>query len=865
MKRMLFNATQAEELRVAIVDGQKLLDLDIETLGKEQRKGNIYKGTITRIEPSLEACFVDYGTDRHGFLPFKEVAKSYFQNYSGGKAHIQDVLEEGMTVLVQVEKDERGNKGAALTTFISLAGRYLVLMPNNPRAGGVSRRIVGEERQELKELVSQLEVPHGMSVIARTAGIGRTVEDLQWDLNYLLQLWQAVSDAAGQEEVQPLILQESALVIRAIRDYFQPDIGEILIDDEEVYQRVKQFMSFVMPNNINRVKRYNEHTPLFSRFQIEHQIETAFSREVSLPSGGAIVIDHTEALVAIDVNSARSTKGGDVEETALKTNLEAAEEIARQLRLRDLGGLVVIDFIDMENRKNQSQVEQALREALKQDRARVQMSKLSRFGLMELSRQRLQMSLGESTHILCPRCQGKGSIRGVQSSGLHILRIIQEEAMKDNTGEIHAQVPVDTATFLLNEKRVDLFNLEERLGVPILLIPNIHLETPDYRVERIRLDDVEDNPLPSYRQVEKPDDEEDTASREKVRSVKATDAAVQGITHEPRPEQPVSGEPTISSVFERLGKWIKGLFAEEQTPPATENKPKEEVKKPARKAATRKKAAEEELSGSLKDNKEKHKDETTDSVKKLARSSKNVAKDEEPARPERKTRRQRLDTPDMPDENPQQEQQPLVVNIGNGKNKDKKAGKPAAKQGKKAPVMRIRSSQNIIENIKHGAIVRNVQYTARRLFPVMFATEEVKEPIEIRLPEMPKPVADEVVKEKTPAKKAKAAENETPLDLGDLQLIETKEKAEEEQQHHEELLKKAKAALMRQKQRKKAAETPQPDLGGLQLIETSSELKTETLPEKPEPKGKRRSQVQTAPEESVESVVLQQVETTNGE
>ena len=865
MKRMLFNATQAEELRVAIVDGQKLLDLDIETLGKEQRKGNIYKGTITRIEPSLEACFVDYGTDRHGFLPFKEVAKSYFHNYSGGKAHIQDVLEEGMTVLVQVEKDERGNKGAALTTFISLAGRYLVLMPNNPRAGGVSRRIVGEERQELKELVSQLEVPHGMSVIARTAGIGRTVEDLQWDLNYLLQLWQAVSDAAEQEDVQPLILQESALVIRAIRDYFQPDIGEILIDDEEVYQRVKQFMSFVMPANISRVKRYNEHTPLFSRFQIEHQIETAFSREVSLPSGGAIVIDHTEALVAIDVNSARSTKGGDVEETALKTNLEAAEEIARQLRLRDLGGLVVIDFIDMENRKNQSQVEHALREALKQDRARVQMSKLSRFGLMELSRQRLQMSLGESTHILCPRCQGKGSIRGVQSSGLHILRIIQEEAMKDNTGEIHAQVPVYIATFLLNEKRVDLFNLEERLGVPILLIPNIHLETPDYRVERIRLDDVEDNPLPSYRQVEKPDDEEDTASREKVRSVKATDAAVQGITHEPRPEQPVSGEPTISSVFERLGKWIKGLFAEDAAPTQPEKPKKEESKKPTRKTATRKKAAEEDLSGSLKDNKEKHKDETADSVKKLARSSKNVAKDEEPARPERKTRRQRLDTPDIPDENPLQEQQPLVVNIGNGKNKDKKAGKPAAKQGKKAPVMRIRSSQNIIENIKHGAIVRNVQYTARRLFPEMFATEEVKEPIEIRLPEMPKPVADEVVKEKTPAKKAKAVESETPLDLGDLQLIETKEKAEEEQHHHEELLKKAKAALMRQKQRKKAAETPQPDLGGLQLIETSSELKTETLPEKPEPKGKRRSQVQTAPEESVESVVLQQVETTNGE
>lgn len=853
MKRMLFNATQAEELRVAIVDGQKLLDLDIETLGKEQRKGNIYKGTITRIEPSLEACFVDYGTDRHGFLPFKEVARSYFQNYSGGKAHIQDVLTEGMTVLVQVEKDERGNKGAALTTFISLAGRYLVLMPNNPRAGGVSRRIVGEERQELKELVSQLEVPHGMSVIARTAGIGRTVEDLQWDLNYLLQLWQAVSDAAGQEEVQPLILQESALVIRAIRDYFQPDIGEILIDDEEVYQRVKQFMSFVMPNNINRVKRYHEHTPLFSRFQIEHQIESAFSREVSLPSGGAIVIDHTEALVAIDVNSARSTKGGDVEETALKTNLEAAEEIARQLRLRDLGGLVVIDFIDMENRKNQSQVEQALREALKQDRARVQMSKLSRFGLMELSRQRLQMSLGESTHILCPRCQGKGSIRGVQSSGLHILRIIQEEAMKDNTGEIHAQVPVDTATFLLNEKRVDLFNLEERLGVPILLIPNIHLETPDYRVERIRLDDVEDNPLPSYRQVEKPDDEEDGISREKVRSVKATDAAVQGITHEPRPEQPVSGEPTISSVFERLGKWIKGLFAEDAAPTQPEKPKKEENKKPTRKAATRKKTAEEDLSGSLKENKEPakrtdKKEENADSVKKPVRQAKTVSEEKTP-KPERKNRRQRVEN-ETPNETAPQEQQPLVVNIGNGNGKNKKASKPAAKQGKKAPATRIRSSQNIVENIKHGAIVRNVQYTTRRLFPEMFPqNEQPKEPIEIRLPEM-RHELDEAIS------------NLSAVET--VETVETLERSSEER--IDELKRKAKATLMRKKAEKAQPAATEPvDLGDLQLIETSSELKTDLPPEKVEPKGKRRSQVKPKQEESTAEVVLQQVETTNGE
>ncbi|MBQ9182405.1 MAG: Rne/Rng family ribonuclease [Neisseriaceae bacterium] len=846
MKRMLFNATQAEELRVAIVDGQKLLDLDIETLGKEQRKGNIYKGTITRIEPALEACFVDYGTDRHGFLPFKEVARSYFQNYSGGKVHIQDVLEEGMTVLVQVEKDERGNKGAALTTFISLAGRFLVLMPNNPRAGGVSRRIVGEERQELKELVSQLEVPQGMSVIARTAGIGRTVEDLQWDLNYLLQLWQAVYEAFEQEDVQPLILQESALVIRAIRDYFQPDIGEILIDDETVYQRVKQFMSFVMPNNINRVKRYNEHTPLFSRFQIEHQIESAFAREVSLPSGGAIVIDHTEALVAVDVNSARSIKGGDVEETALKTNLEAAEEIARQLRLRDLGGLVVIDFIDMENRKNQAQVEQALREALKQDRARVQMSKLSRFGLMELSRQRLQMSLGESTHILCPRCQGKGSIRGVQSSGLHILRIIQEEAMKDNTGEIHAQVPVDTATFLLNEKRADLINLEERLGVPILLIPNIHLETPDYRVERIRLDDVEDNPLPSYRQVEQPDEDEEN-SKEKVRSVKATDAAVQGITHEPRPE-PAQVEPTISSVFERVGKWLKGLFAEETDAKKSENKAEDEPKKPTRKAVKPKKAAAEEVSGSLKEKETpKRKEENADSVKKPVRQSK-TANEEKPPKPERKTRRPRLEN-ETPSDTTPQEQQPLVVNIGGGKGKDKtkKANKSAEKPAKKAPVMRIRSSQNIVENIKYGAIVRNVQYTTRRLFPEMFPqSEQPKEPIEIRLPEM----AVENVAVETP--------NEQRID---------------------ELKQKAKAAIMRKKQEKMtesetAAEvsaevvekTPAPlDLGDLQLIETAHELKSAVVEEKVEPKGKRRSQVKPTQEENVAEVVLQQVETASGE
>ncbi|TCP14552.1 RNAse E [Crenobacter luteus] len=592
MKRMLFNATQAEELRVAIVDGQKLIDLDIETVGKEQRKGNIYKGTITRIEPSLEACFVDYGTDRHGFLPFKEVSRSYFKDFDGGRPRIQDVLREGMEVVVQVEKDERGNKGAALTTYISLAGRYIVLMPNNPRGGGVSRRIEGEERQELKELLSQLETPQGMSLIARTAGIGRSLEELKWDLDYLLQLWRAIEGASGAQSAPFLILQESSLIIRAIRDYYQPDIGEILIDTEEVYDQARQFMSHVMPNNVNRVKLYTDHVPLFSRFQIEHQIETAFSRSVTLPSGGAIVIDHTEALVSVDVNSARATKGGDIETTALNTNLEAAEEVARQLRLRDLGGLIVIDFIDMEVPKNQREVENKLREVLKHDRARVQMGKLSRFGLLELSRQRLQPSLGETSHQPCPRCHGTGFIRGTESSALHILRIIQEEAMKENTGAVHAQVPVDVATFLLNEKRTELYSLEERLGVSVLLIPNIHLETPNYQVVRVRLDGIEElGDMPSYRRVEAP--EEDTQLRfgqEKEKPVRQ-EAAVKGIT--PAQPAPVAAEPKPAvapaqpasqpGLIARIVAWLKGESAPAAAVPAEPEK-KEAPRRDARQA-----------------------------------------------------------------------------------------------------------------------------------------------------------------------------------------------------------------------------------------------------------------------------------------
>ncbi|MBB5019824.1 ribonuclease E [Chitinivorax tropicus] len=582
MKRMLFNATQAEELRVAIVDGQKLIDFDIETVGKEQRKSNIYKGVITRIEPSLEAAFVDYGTERHGFLPFKEIARSYFQgDYEGGRARIQDVMREGMEVIVQVEKDERGNKGAALTTFVSLAGRYLVLMPNNPRGGGVSRRIEGEERNELRELMGQLEVPGGMSIIARTAGIGRNLEELQWDLNYLLQLWTAIEMAAKSQTGPFLIYQEGSLVIRAIRDYYQPDIGEILIDTEYIYEQARQFMSHVMPGNVNRVKLYRDDVPLFSRFQIEHQIETAYSREVPLPSGGAIVIDHTEALVSIDVNSARATKGSDIEETALRTNMEAADEIARQLRLRDLGGLIVIDFIDMENSKNQREVETRLKDALRHDRARVQIGKISRFGLLELSRQRLQPSLGETSHIPCPRCHGTGFIRGIESSALHILRIIQEEAMKENSAAIHAQVPVDVATFLLNEKRAEIYAIEARLKVNVVLIPNIHMETPNYTINRLRHDDLNhvEDMQPSYKMMEMPSEDESYKHAQEKAKPQRQEAAVKGIT----PSQPApinNDQPKVESkpgLIGRILKWFRGEPVEPivETKPATKPQPQQ--------------------------------------------------------------------------------------------------------------------------------------------------------------------------------------------------------------------------------------------------------------------------------------------------
>jgi ribonuclease E len=582
MKRMLINATQQEERRLAIVDGQKLMDFETEIEGREQRKGNIYKAVVTRVEPSLEACFVDYGEDRHGFLPFKEISRNYFrEGVDVRNARIQDAIKDGDELLVQVEKEERGNKGAALTTFVSLAGRYLVLMPNNPRGGGVSRRIEGEDREELKENLDQLEYPKGMSLIARTAGIGRTAPELQWDLNYMLKLWSAIDGAAQAGKGAFLIYQESSLVIRAIRDYFTADVGEILIDTDDIYDQAQQFMSHVMPESASKVKRYRDDAPLFSRFQIEHQIETAFSRTVNLPSGGAIVIDHTEALVSVDVNSARSTRGSDIEETATRTNLEAADEIARQMRLRDLGGLIVVDFIDMEESKNRRDVENRLRDALRQDRARVQFSSISKFGLLELSRQRLRPALSEGSHITCPRCNGTGHIRDTESSALQILRMVQEESMKDNTAAVHVQVPVEVTSFLLNEKRTEITKIELKQRITVLLVPNKHLETPNYRLERLRHDDPRlENLQVSYSMIEEPDDEVGITRREKTKAKQ--EPVIKGILPEtpapivaPKPEPVVAAPAPVAAPVAAAApvssgggffSWVKKLFGTSEQP-----------------------------------------------------------------------------------------------------------------------------------------------------------------------------------------------------------------------------------------------------------------------------------------------------------
>ena len=578
MKRMLINATQPEELRVALVDGQRLYDLDIESGAREQKKANIYKGRITRVEPSLEAAFVDFGSERHGFLPLKEISREYFSKQVEGRVNIKDVLKEGQEVIVQVDKEERGNKGAALTTFISLAGRYLVLMPNNPRAGGISRRIEGEERNELREALNSLNVPADMGMIVRTAGLGRSAEELQWDLDYLLQLWEAIKGASEERKAPLLIYQESNVIIRAIRDYLRQDIGEVLIDSEEVKEEALSFIIQVMPQYASKVKLYEDSVPLFNRFQIESQIETAFEREVKLPSGGSIVIDHTEALVSIDINSARATKGGDIEETALQTNLEAAEEIARQLRLRDIGGLIVIDFIDMTPAKNQRAVEERVRESLEADRARVQVGRISRFGLLEMSRQRLRPSLGETSGIVCPRCNGRGTIRDVESLSLSVLRLIEEEALKDRTAEVRAHVPVPVATFLLNEKRDALAKTEARTRVRVLVLPNPHMDTPHFDVQRLR-DDHESvlNGESSYTATATVEVEE-PAPVSQTRAIVRQEAAVKALSPArpaPTPPAPVEAvQAAQPNLFKGLIKSLVGLFASEQ--PTAEQAEKQE-------------------------------------------------------------------------------------------------------------------------------------------------------------------------------------------------------------------------------------------------------------------------------------------------
>ena len=583
MKRMLINANQAEEVRVALVDGQKLFDLDLENAGREQKKASIYKARITRVEPSLEAAFVDYGAERHGFLPLKEISRQYFQKKpsEGGRLLISELIKEGQELVVQVDKEERGNKGAALTTFISLAGRYLVLMPNNPRAGGISRRIEGEDRDNLREAMSQLEIPQGMGVIIRTAGIGRSGEELQWDLDYLLQLWEAIHQADDEQKAPKLLYQENSVILRAIRDNLRKDIGEVLIDGSAAFDEAKSFIDQVMPSYQDKVKFYDDPIPLFSRYQIESQIETAFHHTVKLPSGGAIVIDPTEALVSIDINSARATKGADIEETALNTNLEAAEEIARQLRLRDVGGLIVIDFIDMTSVKNQRAVENRMREALEADRARVQIGRISRFGLMEMSRQRLRPSLEELTTEICPRCTGQGRIRDTRSLALTILRVMEEECLKERSSVVRAMVPLNIASFLLNEKRQDVADVERRTGTHVVIVPNVNMETPHFDVQRLRDDHLsEEGDVPSYELAETQQTPQEVSAPTQRQVPPAETAAVQPIqpsTPRPAPKTPKAeaSQPPQKARAEQkttpaepkkaglLGRIVKTLFSEE--------------------------------------------------------------------------------------------------------------------------------------------------------------------------------------------------------------------------------------------------------------------------------------------------------------
>ena len=706
MKRMLINATQKEELRVALVDGQRLFDLDIESPGHEQKKANIYKGKITRVEPSLEAAFVDYGAERHGFLPLKEIAREYFpaDYVFQGRPNIRDILTEGQEVIVQVNKEERGNKGAALTTFVSLAGSYLVIMPNNPRAGGISRRIEGDERIELKEALSSLDVPEGVGLIVRTAGVGKSPEELQWDLKVLLHHWEAIKQASQSRPAPFLIHQESDVIVRAIRDYLRRDIGEILIDSPKVFEKAKAHIKLVRPDFINRVKLYQGEVPLFSHYQIESQIESAFQREVRLPSGGSIVIDVTEALTAIDINSARSTRGGDIEETALNTNLEAADEIARQLRLRDLGGLVVIDFIDMTPVRHQREVENRIRDAVRQDRARIQISRISRFGLLEMSRQRLSPSLGESSHHVCPRCQGTGKVRDNESLSLSILRLIEEEALKENTKQVHTIVPVQIASYLLNEKRKAVSSIEKRHDVEIIVVPNEAMETPHFSVFRVRegeeLNELSYN-LAKFHEAQ--DDafvpEESLVSRNietaAVTSEQVMESAAVSLSIPTAAPAPVERKPEGPSLFAKIVATIKGLFASE---------PKEEEKNQNNR--NNRNGNRNNRRNQDRRNNRRSRNENNDNAKNT---------DEENARPTRERVNNRRNRRNV-NEEVIAESAVNLVNVSDDNRQEEKAEKPVAERRQRRDLRkRVRiddnannSNENVIEAVEVPAIKNEV-------------------------------------------------------------------------------------------------------------------------------------------------------------
>jgi ribonuclease E len=743
---MLINATQQEELRVALVDGQKLYDLDIEVPSREQKKASIYKGTITRVEPSLEACFVSYGGERHGFLPFKEIAHTYLKNDKGieiTRANTKKLLHEGMEVVVQVEKEERGNKGAALTTYVSLAGSYLVLMPNNPRAGGISRRIEGEKRSDLKEVMDQLDIPKEMGLIVRTAGVSKNIEELQWDLNYLLHLWRAIDRSAQERKAPFLIFQDSNIIIRALRDYLRADIDEILIDNPNSYQLVHDFLQQVMPDFLAKAKLYKDPVPLFSRYQIESQIEMAYAREVSLPSGGAIVIDPTEALTSIDINSARATKGSDIEETALNTNLEAADEVARQLRLRDLGGLFVIDFIDMGPSKNQRAVETRLREALKMDRARVQLGRISRFGLLEMSRQRIRPSLGESSQLTCPRCSGQGSIRGIESLALSILRIIGEEAIKDKTSKVIAHVPVDVATFLLNEKRPVIHQIEERQKVSIIVIPSKNMETPVYEVERIRSTEEDENNTSSYDRVIETASNEDRYKSSNRPAPQA--AAVKDLVPQtPAPVRSTSAvtpEPPAQkdSVIKRLWSKLVGSEAEVVAEPVEKvasikpaTREAEKRKRPPRPQRNKRNPQNGNQQERKPRNKpapvkkeEKSESATAQESEKIAELAPNKEESETKSKSSRRRRPRRGNRKPNRENNPEekaQENTEQEKNESRASNKPDAAPQPAKTDGTASPAAENRAPQNEApEPSKPEAVISQEKAPPPR-------TEENKEP-----------------------------------------------------------------------------------------------------------------------------------------